>query len=156
MNYISQTIAFVTLVLVSCLVTRGEGEKDTKKPANALVGSWKVVSGKRGGMDSDAPVGDLFTFTEKTMIHKSRSGVVTKMRYSADLSKTPHQIDVYFEKNGKTLTSLGVFKVEKDTLYFCLAPPDLERPAGVESKQGSQTQSAVATRVKRVEKKSDE
>ncbi len=67
--------------------------------------------------------------------------------YTIDASKTPHQIDITSQKDGKEENVYGIYKVDGDTWKhsFSLA----ERPTEFKSKEGSGVHYVVFKRVKK-------
>jgi uncharacterized protein (TIGR03067 family) len=84
-----------------------------------LQGTWKVVSGEKGGgKDLDlakAKVvikGDTFTLKEGK---KKDESVSIRLRPA----ETPKQLDFVFKEGGKEVVVMGIYSLEADTLKLC-------------------------------------
>ena len=56
--------------------------------------------------------------------------------FKADNTKTPHHIDLFFARDGKTETSYGIYKVEKGVLTICATEKDNPEARPTEFKAG--------------------
>ena len=121
----------------------GETPEDDKKAddkpkaeKNPLVGSWQMLSGKKGGADVEANrmpphikiSKDAFTLPSPD------GGAPFVMAYVVDKSTTPHNIDFNIESGpipqGK---ALGIFKLEDGKMTLIYDPTAQSRPEKFES-----------------------
>ncbi|HJZ91193.1 MAG TPA: TIGR03067 domain-containing protein [Gemmataceae bacterium] len=129
------SVAAVTLVLGA------DAPADAVKTETAqLEGEWTMVSGKRDGQK----LPDDFVKSGKRV---AKDGVSTvtfgdplfmKARLTIDPGKKPKTIDYeVIDGQGKGKTVLGIYEIDGNTVKFCFAAPDKERPTEFASKEGS-------------------
>ena len=113
---------------------------DAKKDLEKMKGTWKAVAGEAGGN----PLPDEFL--------KSIQFTITGDKYSLkqgdeeeegtlklDAAKKPKTVDVSITKGrDKDKKQHGLYQVEGNTLKFCFAPPEKERPKEFAAKAGSE------------------
>ena len=76
--------------------------------------------------------------------------VYFKAKFSIDPARKPRTIDYQMtEGPTKGKTHLGIYEVDGDTVKFCFAAPDSERPTDFTAKQGSQRTLSVWKRDKK-------
>jgi uncharacterized protein (TIGR03067 family) len=117
-----------------------EGSDDAKKEMTLLEGEWSMVSGEASGQALPAE-------TAKTGKRSAKDGGVAitfgervyfKAKYTIDPTKKPKAIDYTMtEGTTKGKTHLGIYELNGDTVKFCFAAPDKDRPTEFTSKEGS-------------------
>ena len=118
-----------------------------------IEGTWELVGVVRGGKERPADKEKTtVTFAAGTMTMrgatKGGSPKEKAVRYTLDVTKTPHWIDIDAEAAGRKEKVLGLYEVKGDTLRLTLGRPDADRPASLESKEGDKTTVAQFKRVK--------
>jgi uncharacterized protein (TIGR03067 family) len=117
----------VCVVLLLGADKKDDGKKDMAK----LEGEWSMVSGER---DGQALPEDLVKDAKR--VAKAGETTVTiggqqflKAKFTVDPSKKPKAIDyTVTEGPNKGKTQLGIYELDGDTVKFCFAAPDKERP----------------------------
>src|SRR5262245_51823655 len=143
--------AIGVFVVVLVLAGTVAAQDANKKEMSLLEGEWSMVSGQANGQDMPKE----FVSTGKRV---AKDGEVTikiggqvffKAKFTIDTSKKPKTIDyVMTEGFTKGKTQLGIYELEGDTVKFCFAAPDKERPKEFASKEGSQQTYSVWKRDK--------
>ena len=123
-----------------------------KKEMSLLEGDWSMMSGQANGQDMPKE----FVSTGKRV---AKDGEVTikfggqvffKAKFTIDATKKPKTIDyVMTEGFTKGQKQLGIYEVDGDTVKFCFAAPDKERPKDFTAKEGSQQTLSVWKRDKK-------
>jgi uncharacterized protein (TIGR03067 family) len=141
-----RTRSLVVLVMPVLLAAQG-AEGESKKDLERLQGTWKAVSSETDGKKWADDIMRGYTLTVKNdefteMISMDMGGgkvsaSVSKSTVSLDATKKPKAIDYEFNQGGKKVTSLGIYRLEGDTLTICSSRPGKERPTRFESKVGS-------------------
>jgi uncharacterized protein (TIGR03067 family) len=113
---------------------------DDKKEMALLDGEWSMVSGEASGQKLPAE-------TVKTAKRVAKDGETTitlggmvyfKAKFTIDPTKKPKAIDyMMIEGTTKGKTHLGIYEVDGDTVKFCFAAPDKDRPTDFTAKEGS-------------------
>ena len=104
-----------------------------------MQGEWSMVSGSADGFEIPAEMrptarrickGNETTVTFGTQL-------IMQATFTVDPTKKPKAID-YQATDGPTKgeTHLGIYEMEGDTIRYCFAAPDGERPADFTSKPG--------------------
>jgi uncharacterized protein (TIGR03067 family) len=113
-----------------------KADDDSKSEKNPLVGSWEMLSGKKGGADVEAGrmppsikiSNDAFT------LPSPEGGEPFVMSYVVDKSTTPHNIDFNIESGPVPQgEALGIFKLEDDKMTLIYDPTAQNRPEKFES-----------------------
>ena len=124
----------VVVALVSTFTTLQAG--DNKKDEEKLMGTWTLLSGKKGGEDAPPKILETFRLTfekdgkiQVKVENEDKTGTI-----KVDASKKPKQID--FTVDNKTLEGIYVF--EGENLKLCLGeannrPNDFTSPAGTKT-----------------------
>jgi uncharacterized protein (TIGR03067 family) len=101
----------------------------------ALQGDWTVETAERGGNDEKEPVGDSVSFSQDTLTIKTKSDSEPRVaKFTLDSSKQPKQIDVVLKRGEQTVTPLGIYSLEKESLRICIGRPGTPRPAEFSTK----------------------
>jgi RNA polymerase sigma factor (sigma-70 family) len=124
----------------------GEGKSDRDR----LQGTWAFVSQEIGGkqiLPRDQEKDDSLTFKgdRAILIH---SGQPREAGYTLDPKRSPKEIDLIIETNGKTEIHKGIYMLEGNTLKLCIAHPPLARPSEFASKEGERWPVLVVFRKK--------
>ena len=142
----------IAVVALSCLVGAEPPADAVMKELALLDGEWAMVSGERDGQA-------LPEEYVKTATRVAKGGestvtiagmVVMKSKYTIDPTKKPKAIDFEAtegEAAGKKIQ--GIYELEGDTLKFCLAPSDKDRPTDFTAKEGSGRTVSVWKRAKK-------
>jgi uncharacterized protein (TIGR03067 family) len=141
-------MALVGLTLVGLV----RGGDDVKNDLGALQGAWRIDSiqesfGKAPPEDSVKE----FVVTVKEDImkvsHKGAAGPVFKLKL--DPAKSPKTVDfLHTEGPDKGKTEPGIYKIEGDTLTYCVTDFGKERPATFATKEGTRNTVFVLKKVK--------
>jgi uncharacterized protein (TIGR03067 family) len=130
----------IAILFGICCLGTAPGADDAKKDMGLLEGDWSMVSGEASGQAMPAEM-------VKTGKRAAKDGetVVTfggrvyfKAKYTVDPTKKPKTID-YTMTEGPTKgkTHLGIYEVNGDTVKFCFAAPEKDRPTEFTAKEGS-------------------
>lgn len=143
---------YVAVMLVAGCFYCAEPTEAAKKDLAALEGDWELVSGER---DGQAIPEDIV----KTGKRESKNGETTvtingqllmKAKYTVDPSKKPKAIDYdIVDGRAKGMKQLGIYEIDGDTVKFCFAGPDKDRPTGFAAKEGSGHTYSVWKKVKK-------
>jgi uncharacterized protein (TIGR03067 family) len=142
----------VAVVALSILVGAEPPADAVKKDLAQLEGDWAMVSGERDGQALPEEYVKTATRVAKDQVSTVTIGgmVVMKSKYTIDPSKKPKAIDfeaVEGEAKGSKLH--GIYELDGDTLKFCLAPADKDRPTEFTAKEGSGRTMSVWKRAKK-------
>ena len=123
-----------------------------KKELAQLEGEWAMVSGERDGQVLPEEYVKTATRVAKDGVSTVTIGgmVVMKSKYTIDPQKKPKAIDfeaVEGEAKGNKLH--GIYELDGDTLKFCLAASDKDRPTDFTAKEGSGRTTSVWKRAKK-------
>jgi uncharacterized protein (TIGR03067 family) len=127
----------LTLLVVGLLVAA-----DAKKDQEAIQGTWKVVSGERGGKPQEQAKEHTMTFDKDTFTVKRGDELVVKGTFKLDSSKTPKTIDMKIlegrNEQDKDKEVRGIYELSKDGLKWCAAEPGSDdRPKEFATKEGT-------------------
>jgi uncharacterized protein (TIGR03067 family) len=126
--------------------------QDAKKEMAQLEGEWTMVSGERDGQS----VPDEMRKTAKRIVKDAETTVeiggqlFMKAKFAIDPAKKPKTIDytvIGGANDGKKV--LGIYEVDGDTVKFCFALPDKDRPTEFTAKEGSGWTLSVWKRAKK-------
>lgn len=129
------------------------GECPATKPhpdLNGIKGTWKITSEKYDGKKLNNFIGGHLTFDGKFSVLKVKDKKV-KDKYTLHPSKKPKWIDIIAERGDKTLTIVGIYSLDGDTLKLCHNDPGKPRPTEFVTKPGDQRSLVTLTRVKKKE-----
>jgi uncharacterized protein (TIGR03067 family) len=143
----------ITLMAMASLAMVGMARGgDAKKDLDALQGTWRIDSinesfGKAPPEDSVKE----FVVTVKDDVmkvsHKGAAGPVFKLKL--DPTKTPKTIDfTHSEGPDKGKTEPGIYKIEGETLTYCVTDIGKERPTVFATKEGTRNSVFVLKKVK--------
>lgn len=144
----TMTALMMTLAAGAALADDDAGKKDML----ALEGEWVMVSGEQNGKKvDDETAKSARRVTRDGMTTLSFAGTVAfKAKISVDTSKKPKTID-YLVTDGpsKGKTVPGIYELDGDTVKYCFAQPDNERPKEFTAKEGSNLTLSVWKREKK-------
>ena len=142
----------VAMVALSCLVGAEPPSDAVKKELTQLEGEWVMVSGERDGQALPEEYVKTATRVAKDGVSTVTIGgmVVMKSKYTIDPAKKPKAIDFEAtEGEAKGNKLVGIYELDGDTLKFCLAPADKDRPTEFTAKEGSGRTMSVWKRAKK-------
>jgi len=126
------------LTAIALVLAAPAPKMDPKKDPPPVVGEWVAEKYVNGGEEAILP-GRLtwdFTADGKVRINIPEGGKnPDPFDYVTDSKKIPAEIDIAIPDRLKTASTLGIFKVEGDTLMLCVGrgnkrPDKFESPAG--------------------------
>jgi uncharacterized protein (TIGR03067 family) len=127
-------------VLVVTLWGPNARADDAKDALKALQGKWKLVGGERRGKpipEGEVPAGTV-TFDKDGRVTASVPDYEMEGMVKFDPAKKPKTLAVTHTKGpDKDKKQFGIYKLEKDKLTVCVAPPgkaEEERPASFTTK----------------------
>jgi uncharacterized protein (TIGR03067 family) len=126
-------------------------EDATRKDLEKMQGDWAQVSYVvDGGKIPDDEAQALFRSMkdDKYTIYQFKK-VIGKGAFKLDASRKPKTIDATTTAGGRSLTLLGVYELDGDSLKLCFAPPGKPRPSDFTSKKGSEHRLSVWEREKK-------
>ena len=123
-----------------------------KKDLALLEGEWAMVSGERDGQ----ALPEEYVKTGKRVAKDGVSTVtigdmvLMKSKFTIDPAKTPKAID-FVGLEGPTAGQKlhGIYELDGDTVRFCFAPADKDRPTDFTTKEGSGRTLSVWKRAKK-------
>jgi uncharacterized protein (TIGR03067 family) len=129
-------------LLVGAAAAKDDKKDDARKDAEALQGTWKVVSAEHGGKAQDDAKEFTMTFEKDTFTVKKGDELIVKGTFKLDPSKSPKAIDMTIteaKKDGdKGKEVHGIYEVSKDGLKWCATEPGGEgRPKEFATKEGA-------------------
>jgi uncharacterized protein (TIGR03067 family) len=129
---------FLGLLAAAALGTPAPKLDPVKDALRALKGDWEVVSRVENG--TPAAGGDrLLTFDSEKYTLRMAGNVVAEATIKVTPTDKPAGMDLTFTYEGpnKGKTQHLIYKIEGDTITFCVAPMGQPRPAEFSSKEGS-------------------
>lgn len=124
------------------LAAAGPEDSPAAKERKKLQGAWVWTSAILDGQSSfedDIKAGKVVEVFDGDEIIVKQDGQETgRVTYSIDPTKNPKWLDITFTRDGKRQTCLGCYQLDGDTLKYCLAGIDADRPTEIASKSGSQ------------------
>jgi uncharacterized protein (TIGR03067 family) len=142
----------VVISLMFAMVGVGADSDEVKKEMALLEGEWSMVSGEANGQavpEDIVKTGKRVAKDGETFV-KFGEQTLFKAKFTIDPSKKPKTIDYSMtEGTTKGKTHLGIYELEGDTVKFCFAAPDKDRPKEFTAKEGSNHTYSVWKRVKK-------
>jgi uncharacterized protein (TIGR03067 family) len=143
----------IVLIVVAVLAgTIAAQESDESKADRAkMQGEWSMVSGSADGFaipDEMLPTAKRVCKGNETTVTFGTQ-LIMQATFTIDPTKKPKTID-YQATDGPTKgkTHLGIYEIDGDTVKYCFAAPDGERPADFTSKPGERRTLSVWKRLK--------
>ncbi len=131
---------YVAVIIAAGWFYCAEPTEAAKKDMAALEGEWTMVSGERNG----EAIPEDFVKTGKRVSKDGETtvtfgdNVLMRAKYTLDPSKKPKAIDYEItEGMNKGKKALGIYEIDGDTVKFCFAGPDMERPTDFSAKADS-------------------
>lgn len=131
---------YVAVMIAAGWFYCAEPTESAKKDLAALEGEWTMVSGEREGQPLDEARVKTAKRVSKDSVTTVTFGemVFMKAKYTVDPSKKPKAIDYEFDEGpNKGKKALGIYEIDGDTVKFCFAGVDAERPTDFTAKAGS-------------------
>ena len=126
-----------------------EDKKEVPKELQPLQGKWKLLKLVVGGVDTPIERFDHLVFDGDKMIMEIKGEANDNIATAkVDDSKSPAKIDLVLKK---AIFNLGIFKIDKDSLTFCIFECDGSekyRPTKFESPKDSKCVLMVLEKVK--------
>jgi len=119
-------------MLVAVLLTAPAEDKKPAKDEDKIQGSWKMVSGQRGGENAPDEVVKNFRLTFKAggKLSAVIEGKDQEGTYKIDTTKKPRQIEVTIDDK----TVEGIYELNGDDLKLCVdrsaRPKEFKSPEG--------------------------
>ena len=146
-------IRSVVLMLALSVLAGAEAAKEDegKKDQETIQGDWAqqsmVVDGAKVP-DDEAQALFRSMKDDKYTIYQFKK-VIGKGTFKLDASRKPKTIDATTTAGGRSLTLLGIYELDGDSLKLCFAPPGKPRPSDFTSKKGSEHRLSVWEREKK-------
>jgi uncharacterized protein (TIGR03067 family) len=116
--------------VVILLIAAAMPAQDVKKELDSLQGEWTMVSLEQKGKVAPDEAVKQYKLTIKgsqwTVV--SPAGQETSMTFKIDPSKDPKAMDLTIKLDEKEVVSLGIYKLQDDTLTLCRTAGKKERP----------------------------
>jgi uncharacterized protein (TIGR03067 family) len=144
------TVVWLCLSCAAGLATPVPKQDPIKEALRALKGEWHIVSRFDNG--AATPLNDRIVAFEGDRYTLRTGGTVTgEATIKVAPTEKPAQMDWSYTTEGpyKGKTQLGIYKIEGDTITFCLAPIGQPRPAEFSSNEGGGHILATYKRVKK-------
>jgi uncharacterized protein (TIGR03067 family) len=135
------------VILAAALLVGADDPKDAvKKDLMNLQGEWSMVSAVQDGETApkDLVKGSKRTCSDDEVTVMIDDRVYMKAKITLDPSKKPKAIDyTVTEGFNKGKKMLGIYEVDGDTVKFCFARPEKERPTDFTAETGSSRTASV-------------
>jgi uncharacterized protein (TIGR03067 family) len=131
---------FVTLAAVFLLVGADDPQEAAKKEVAKLQGEWSMVAGEKDGRKApkDFIQGAKRVCKDDELTVTVDGRVYMTAKIVIDPTKKPKAVDyIVTEGDHKGKKLLGIYELDGDTVKFCFAPPDQERPTEFAAEKGS-------------------
>jgi uncharacterized protein (TIGR03067 family) len=140
--------AIAVLALVPAVIAQDAKQKEM----GLLEGEWSMVSGDADGvsMPNAAILNGKRSAKNGETTITFGGQVYFKAKFQIDPTTKPKTID-YTMTEGPTKgkTHLGIYELDGDTVKFCFAAPEMERPTEFSAKEGSRRTMSVWKRDKK-------
>ena len=130
----------VTFSAVLLLIGADDPQDAAKKEAAKLQGEWTMVAGEKDGRTAPKNFieGAKRVCKDDELTVTVNDRLYMKAKISIDPSKKPKAIDyIVMEGDNKGKTLPGIYELEGDTVKFCFAAPDHDRPMDFSAEKGS-------------------
>ena len=131
---------YIAVMIAAGCFYCAEPTEAAKKDMAALEGEWTMVSAERNGEavpEEQAKTAKRVSKAGETTVSFGEM-VFMKAKFSVDPSKKPKAIDYEFtEGQNAGKKALGIYEIDGDTVKFCFAGPDQERPTDFTAKADS-------------------
>ena len=131
--------AMVILASLSPRITPGQATTPVASDSARLQGTWKMVSGAVGGeaMPATYLAAMRRTLTGNALTIMRGSQIFFQATIQLDPSHLPKTID-YHMTTGPTAGSIqrGIYRIAGDTVYFCFAGVNADRPLEFKTSPG--------------------
>ena len=132
--------SFVTLAAMFLMLGADDPQEAAKKEMTKLQGEWSMVAGEKDGRTAPRSFiqGAKRVCKDDDLTVTVDNRVYMKAKIVIDPTKNPKAIEyMVTEGDHKGKTLLGIYELEGDTVKFCFAPPDTERPTDFRAGKGS-------------------
>jgi uncharacterized protein (TIGR03067 family) len=124
--------------------------KDPPKKESTIVGEWLIENTTSNGNPQRTHPSIRYEFTTDGQLVARRDDAPTSVSYyKVDSKADPPTIDV--GNKADALVGLGIFKLEGDTMLWCVSFDNDKRPKAFEAANGSRQMLVVLKRVKKKE-----
>jgi uncharacterized protein (TIGR03067 family) len=133
-----RTLSFLILGLFAAASSADDDA--VKKDMTAMNGEWTMVSGVSNGkaMAEDRIKTGRRIIKDGVTELKFNNMAYLTAKFTIDPAKKPREIDyTVTEGTNKGKMTKGIYELDGDTLKFCFAQPDADRPTKFESAEDS-------------------
>jgi uncharacterized protein (TIGR03067 family) len=128
------------LLAALLLAAAPPGDETARADLDKLQGTWAMLSMTKNGkvIPADRLKGRVALIKDDAFTDRQDEKVYARGTIALDPGKSPGAIDTRFTEGpiaGKT--SLGIYKVDGDSMTSCVAEPGDSRPSSFESKAGT-------------------
>src|SRR5262245_55042006 len=144
------TISGLVAAMLAGVLAAAEGDEG-KADISKMQGQWSMVSGSADGLEMPAEL--VATAKRVCKGNETRvtigETVILQATFTVDPTKKPKTID-YSATDGPTKgkSHLGIYEFDGETVKYCFAAPDAERPTDFTSQPGQKRMLSVWKRSK--------